>query len=73
MLIVDAQVHIWTSGTPVHVLLAPNRASAVSAIAAKHPKLKIDDLVALAKHPNVAIKETGAPSYSIAPITMFAE
>ena len=65
-------------------LLAPNRAKAVGAIAEKHPKLRIlidhmgcprstvddaafahiDDLVALAKYPNVAIKATGAPSYS---------
>jgi len=78
---------VWAAaekaGLPVG-LLAPNRAKAVGAIAEKHPKLKllvdhmgcprstvddasfahIEDLVALAKYPNVAIKATGAPSYS---------
>jgi len=71
------------AGLPVG-LLAPNRAQAVGAIAARHPGLKLlvdhmgrprgskdaagfADLVlwlALARHPNVAIKATGAPSYS---------
>lgn len=71
------------AGLPIG-LLVPNRAKAVGEIAAKHPGLKllidhmgcprgtqddaafahIDDLVALAKYPNVAVKATGAPSYS---------
>jgi predicted TIM-barrel fold metal-dependent hydrolase len=74
------------AGLPVG-LLVPNRANVVDAIATKHPKLKIlvdhmgcprgtqdeaafahlPDLLALAKHPNVAIKASGAPSYSSEP------
>jgi len=74
------------AGLPVG-LLVPNRVKEVGAIAAKHPGLRllvdhmacprgtqddasfahIADLVALAKYPNVAIKATGAPSYSSAP------
>lgn len=74
------------AGLPVG-LLVPNRAKVVGQIAAKHPKLKIlvdhmgcprgtqdqeafahlPDLLALAKYPNVAIKATGAPSYSSQP------
>ena len=81
---------VWTAaekaGMPVG-LLAPNRSKVVGEIAAKHPNLKIlidhmgcprstvddasfahiEDLVALAKYPNVAIKATGAPSYSSEP------
>ncbi len=65
-------------------LLAPNRARTVGEIAAKHPRLRLlidhmarprgsldaagfadlDDLLALAKYPNVAVKASGAPSYS---------
>jgi predicted TIM-barrel fold metal-dependent hydrolase len=74
------------AGLPVG-LLAPNRAAAVGAIAARHPKLRLlvdhmgrprgsrddagfadlPDLLALAQYPNVAIKATGAPSYSSEP------
>ena len=71
------------AGLPVG-LLVPNRAAAVGKIAAKHPNLRLlvdhmgrprgsvddagfadlGDLLALANYPNVAIKATGAPSYS---------
>ena len=71
------------AGLPVG-LLVPNRCKVLGDIAAKHPKLKLlvdhmarprhshDDsgfadlgeLLALAKYPNVAVKATGAPSYS---------
>ena len=71
------------AGLPVG-LLVPHRVSVVGEIAAKHPGLRllidhmgcprgtkddaafahIDDLVALAKYSNVAVKATGAPSYS---------
>jgi len=71
------------AGLPVG-LLVPKRCKAVGEIAAKHPKLRLlvdhmararhthddsgfadlDDLLALAKYPNVAVKATGAPSYS---------
>jgi predicted TIM-barrel fold metal-dependent hydrolase len=74
------------AGLPIG-LLAPNRCKAVGEIAAKHPGLKLmvdhmarprgslDDagwadlgeLLALAKHPNVAVKATGAPAYSSEP------
>jgi len=67
-------------------LLAPNRARVVGEIAAKYPKLRLlidhmgrprgsldgagfadlDDLLALARYPNVAVKASGAPSYSSA-------
>ncbi|HYC44975.1 MAG TPA: amidohydrolase family protein [Burkholderiales bacterium] len=71
------------AGLPVG-LLVPNRVKVVGQIAAKHPKLKlmidhmgcprstqddaafahIEELEAVAKYPNVAVKATGAPSYS---------
>ena len=71
------------AGLPVG-LLVPNRVKVVGDIARKHPNLKlmidhmgcprgtqdaaafahIDDLVAVAKYPNVAVKASGAPSYS---------
>jgi len=71
------------AGLPVG-LLAPKRCAAVGKIAEKHPGLRLlvdhmarprgslDDagfadlpeLLALAKYPNVAVKATGAPSYS---------
>lgn len=71
------------AGLPVG-LLVPNRCKEVAKIAAKYPGLKLlidhmarprfsvddagfadlDDLLALAKFPNVAVKATGAPSYS---------
>ncbi len=71
------------AGLPVG-LLVPNRVKVVGDIAAKHPKLKLlidhmgcprgtqdeaafahlPDMLALAKYPNIAIKATGAPSYS---------
>ncbi|MGZ8198504.1 MAG: amidohydrolase family protein [Burkholderiales bacterium] len=74
------------AGFPVG-LLVPHRAAEVGKIAARHPglKLMIDhmarprgtqddasfsdlaDLLALAKYPNVAIKASGAPSYSSDP------
>ena len=74
------------AGLPIG-LLVPNRSEVVGKIAAKHPDLKLlvdhmarprgstDDagwadlgeLLALAKHPNVAVKATGAPSYSSDP------
>jgi len=74
------------AGLPIG-LLAPGRAKTVGEIAAKHPGLKLmidhmgrprgsrddagfadlDELIALAKYPNVAIKATGAPSYSSEP------
>lgn len=74
------------AGLPVG-LLVPNHVPVVGEIAAKHPDLRllidhmgrrrhsVDDaafadldlLLALAKHPNVAIKASGAPSYSTAP------
>jgi predicted TIM-barrel fold metal-dependent hydrolase len=74
------------AGLPVG-LLVPHRAKDVGAIAARHPKLKLlidhmarargttddasfadlGDLLALARYPNVAIKATGAPSYSSEP------
>lgn len=73
------------AGLPVG-LLVPHRARVVGEVAAKHPGLKLlidhmgrprgslddagfadlPDLLALAKFPNVAIKATGAPSYSSA-------
>jgi predicted TIM-barrel fold metal-dependent hydrolase len=68
-------------------LLAPNKVAEVGKIAARHPGLRLlvdhmgrprgsrddagfadlGDLLALAKYPNVAIKATGAPSYSSDP------
>ena len=71
------------AGIPIR-LLVPNRCGVVATIAEKHPRLKllidhmarprgsVDDkgfadlgeLLALAKHPNVAVKATGGPSYS---------
>ncbi|HWI14208.1 MAG TPA: amidohydrolase family protein [Burkholderiales bacterium] len=74
------------AGLPIG-LLCPNDVKAVGAIAAKHPRLKLlvdhmarkrhtqDDasfadlgeLLALARYPNVAVKATGAPSYSSDP------
>ncbi len=71
------------AGVPIG-LLVPSRCAAVAKIAEKHPGLKLlidhmarprfslDDagfadlgeLLALAKYPNVAVKATGAPSYS---------
>jgi predicted TIM-barrel fold metal-dependent hydrolase len=71
------------AGLPVG-LLVPNRANIVGDVAARHPRLRllidhmgcprgtkdeaafahIADLVALARYPNVAVKATGAPSYS---------
>jgi predicted TIM-barrel fold metal-dependent hydrolase len=71
------------AGLPVG-LLVPNRSRVVGEIAARYPQLKLlvdhmgcprgtqdeaafahlPDLLALAKYPNVAIKATGAPSYS---------
>jgi len=75
------------AGLPVGLLLAPGRVKAVPDIAAKHPKLRLlidhmarargskddasfadlGDLLALAKYPNVAVKASGAPSYSSEP------
>jgi len=75
------------AGLPVGLLLAPGRVKAVPAIAAKHPKLRLlidhmarprgskddaafadlGDLLALAKYQNVAVKASGAPSYSSEP------
>lgn len=74
------------AGLPVG-LLVPNRVQVVGDIAAKHAGLRllidhmgcprgtkdeaafahIEDLVALARYPNVAVKATGAPSYSSEP------
>ena len=74
------------AGVPVG-LLVPNRVKVVGEIAAKHPNLKlmidhmacprstqddtafahIADLEAVAKYPNVAVKASGAPSYSSEP------
>ena len=74
------------AGLPVG-LLVPNRTKVVGEIAAKHPNLRLlidhmgcprgtqdedsfahlPDMLALAKYPNVAIKATGAPSYSSEP------
>jgi len=74
------------AGLPVG-LLVPNRCKEVGRIAAKHPNLRLlidhmacprgtqdaasfahlPDMLALAKYPNVAIKATGAPSYSSDP------
>jgi predicted TIM-barrel fold metal-dependent hydrolase len=74
------------AGLPVG-LLVPNRLQKVAEIAARHPGLKllidhmarprgaqddagwadIGELTALARYPNVAVKATGAPSYSSAP------
>ena len=74
------------AGLPVG-LLVPNRCKEVGKIAAKYPNLKLlidhmavprgtkdaaafahlPDMLALAKYPNVAIKATGAPSYSSEP------
>ena len=71
------------AGLPVG-LLVPNQANVVGQIAARHPGLRLlvdhmgrprgskddagfadlADLLALARYPNVAIKATGAPSYS---------
>lgn len=82
---------VWAAaeraGLPVGLLLAPGRVKAVPDIAAKHPKLRLlidhmarprgpkddacfadlSDLLALAKYPNVAVKASGAPSYSSEP------
>lgn len=74
------------AGLPVG-LLVPNRCKVVAGIAAKHPGLRlfidhmarprhsrddagfadIGELLALAKYPNVAVKASGAPSYSSDP------
>ena len=74
------------TGLPVG-LLASNKTAAVGKIAARHPGLRLlidhlarprgrrddagfadlGDLLALAKYPNVAVKATGAPSYSSDP------
>ena len=74
------------TGLPVG-LLCPNKLAKVGEIAAKHPRLKllidhmararhtqdaagwadVGELTALAKYPNVAVKATGAPSYSSDP------
>jgi predicted TIM-barrel fold metal-dependent hydrolase len=74
------------AGMPVG-LLVPNRLEAVAGIAARYPGLRLlidhmgrargtkdaasfanlDDLLALARYPNVAVKATGAPSYSSDP------
>ncbi len=74
------------AGLPIG-LLVPNQASVVGQIAARHPGLRLlidhmarprgsrddagfadlADLLALAKYPNVAVKATGAPSYSSDP------
>jgi predicted TIM-barrel fold metal-dependent hydrolase len=74
------------AGLPVG-LLVPNRSKVVAAIAERHPNLKLlvdhmgcprgtrdeeafahlPELLALARYPNVAIKATGAPSYSSEP------
>ena len=71
------------AGLPIG-LLVPHRCDAVGKIAAKYPRLKLlidhmarprgslddagfsdlDELLALAKYPNIAVKATGAPSYS---------
>src|SRR5947208_12981525 len=66
------------AGLPV-ALLGPGLLQAIGPIAQRHPGLKLiidhfgrpdaawsnlPDLVAAAKHPNVALKATGAPSYS---------
>ena len=71
------------AGLPIG-LLVPQRVKKVGEIAARHPGLKLlvdhmarprgavddagwadlGDLLALAKYPNVAVKATGAPSYS---------
>jgi predicted TIM-barrel fold metal-dependent hydrolase len=71
------------AGLPV-ALLVPEHLAAVDKIAARHPGLRLlvdhmarrrhtadapafanlGDLLALARHPNVAVKATGAPSYS---------
>jgi len=74
------------AGLPIG-LLCPNRVKVVGEIAAKHPRLRLlidhmarprhskddagfadlPDLLALARYPNVAVKATGAPSYSSDP------
>jgi len=74
------------AGLPIG-LLVPNRTEVVGRIAARHPGLKLlvdhmarprgsmddagwadlGDLLALARYPNVAVKATGAPSYSSEP------
>lgn len=74
------------AGLPIG-LLVPNKLSKVAEIAAKHPGLRllidhmarprhsrdeagwadIGELTALAEYPNVAVKATGAPSYSSEP------
>jgi predicted TIM-barrel fold metal-dependent hydrolase len=74
------------AGIPVG-LLVPHRLAEVDRIAGRHPGLRLmidhmarprgslddssfanlDELLALARHPNVAVKATGAPSYSSAP------
>jgi predicted TIM-barrel fold metal-dependent hydrolase len=71
------------AGLPIG-LLVPNRCKVAGDIAAKHPALKLmidhmarprgskddagfadlDELLALAKYPNVSVKATGAPAYS---------
>ena len=92
VLIVDAQVHVWGSGTPLpshrpvsayskDELLSEMDAAGVDA-AVIHPPgwdpgsnevaleaawANLPELLALAKHPNVAVKATGAPSYSSEP------
>ena len=74
------------AGLPI-AMLVPDRLAHVARIAERHPGLKLivdhlgrrrhskddaafanlDDMLTLAKFPNVAIKATGAPSYSTAP------
>jgi predicted TIM-barrel fold metal-dependent hydrolase len=74
------------AGLPVGLLM-PHREKEVGAIAAKHPDVKLlvdhmarprgsrdasgwadlDNLLALAKYPNVAVKASGAPAYSSEP------
>ena len=74
------------AGLPI-ALLVPNHLPLVGEIATRHPGLRllidhmarkrsskddeafahIDELLALARHPNIAVKATGAPSYSSEP------
>src|SRR5438093_1602097 len=76
MLIVDAQIHIWKGHKPTnpnHRQIADYTADDVLKEIIDHfgrPDAawsNLSDLVAAAKHRNVALKATGAPSYSAEP------
>jgi predicted TIM-barrel fold metal-dependent hydrolase len=62
MLIVDAQIHIWTKGTPSpwHRQYMAVTRGAKGAVSYR----TLSALLALAWHPNVAVKATGQAGYA---------